>query len=65
MRKTGACENVCVLCDDMKPRLDMYVNVPICEYMYLFIVGLIRTDWTGSVCARTQAKDNQRELERI
>ena len=26
----------------------MCVNVPICEYMYPFIVGLICTDWTGS-----------------
>jgi len=29
----------------------MYVDVPICEYMYPFKVGLIGTDWTGSVCA--------------
>jgi len=47
------CENAWVLCDDIKSRLDMYVNVPICEYMYLFIVGLICTDRTGRVCANS------------
>jgi len=29
------------LYDDVKPRVDMYVYVPIREYMYQFIIGFI------------------------
>jgi len=53
MRKTGGCENVYVLYDDIKPRVDMYVYVPICEYMYPFIVSFISVDWIGNVCANS------------
>ena len=37
----------------LKPRVDMYVYEHICEYMYLFIVGSVGKDWTGSVCANS------------
>jgi len=30
-----------VLCDDIKPRVDMYVYVPKCKFMYPFIVALL------------------------
>jgi len=42
----------------------MYVYVPICEYIYPFIVGFITEAWIGSVCANS-AKDNWRELVHI
>jgi len=31
----------------------MYVYVPICEYIYPFIVGFISVAWIGSVCANS------------
>ena len=42
----------------------MYVYVPVCEYMYLFIVGFISVAWIGSVCANSD-KAGWRELGHI